>query len=108
MTDLVVDAANVVGSRPDGWWHDREGAASRLASQLVGALADQDALAAAIGVAAPLIAELFHLNVAPGAVRAAGAGQRRVGCQPQRHERRRQAGQGVEISCHDRPRCRPC
>ncbi len=28
---LVVDAANVVGSRPDGWWRDRAGAARRLA-----------------------------------------------------------------------------
>jgi predicted RNA-binding protein with PIN domain len=27
---LVVDGANVVGSRPDGWWRDRAGAASRL------------------------------------------------------------------------------
>jgi 8-oxo-dGTP pyrophosphatase MutT (NUDIX family) len=27
---LVVDAANVVGSRPDGWWRDRRGAAERL------------------------------------------------------------------------------
>lgn len=26
MTWLVVDAMNVVGSRPDGWWHDRRGA----------------------------------------------------------------------------------
>ncbi|WP_328614781.1 NUDIX domain-containing protein [Amycolatopsis sp. NBC_00355] len=31
---LVVDAANVVGSRPDGWWHDRHGAAERLRDQL--------------------------------------------------------------------------
>lgn len=31
---LVVDAANVVGSRPDGWWKDRAGAASRLLSSL--------------------------------------------------------------------------
>lgn len=29
-TRLVVDAANVVGSRPDGWWRDRAGAAERL------------------------------------------------------------------------------
>jgi hypothetical protein len=27
---LVVDGANVVGSRPDGWWRDRAGAAARL------------------------------------------------------------------------------
>ncbi|RYE75106.1 MAG: hypothetical protein EOO74_10540 [Myxococcales bacterium] len=30
MRVLVVDAANVVGSRPDGWWKDRAGAARRL------------------------------------------------------------------------------
>jgi hypothetical protein len=34
MTVLVVDAANVVGSRPDGWWRDRAGAASRLLARL--------------------------------------------------------------------------
>lgn len=27
---VVIDAANVVGSVPDGWWRDRAGAASRL------------------------------------------------------------------------------
>jgi 8-oxo-dGTP diphosphatase len=27
---VVVDAANVVGTRPDGWWRDRAGAARRL------------------------------------------------------------------------------
>lgn len=27
---VIVDAANVVGSRPDGWWKDRAGAAERL------------------------------------------------------------------------------
>jgi hypothetical protein len=31
---LVVDGANVVGSRPDGWWRDRAGAARRLLEQL--------------------------------------------------------------------------
>jgi predicted RNA-binding protein with PIN domain len=35
MTTLVVDAANVVGSRPDGWWKDRAGAARRLHEQLL-------------------------------------------------------------------------
>jgi hypothetical protein len=33
---LVVDVANVVGSRPDGWWRDRAGAASRLLESLAG------------------------------------------------------------------------
>ena len=32
---LVVDAANVVGSRPDGWWKDRAGAARRLHERLL-------------------------------------------------------------------------
>jgi predicted RNA-binding protein with PIN domain len=27
---LVVDAMNVIGSRPDGWWRDRAGAIERL------------------------------------------------------------------------------
>ncbi|MEU7145807.1 hypothetical protein ABZ942_40635 [Nocardia sp. NPDC046473] len=31
---IVVDAANVVGSRPNGWWRDRAGAARRLLEQL--------------------------------------------------------------------------
>lgn len=31
---LVVDAANVVGSRPDGWWRDRAAATARLRDRL--------------------------------------------------------------------------
>ncbi|MFC3349449.1 NTP pyrophosphohydrolase [Streptomyces echinoruber] len=31
---VVVDAANVVGSVPDGWWRDRRGAAERLRDHL--------------------------------------------------------------------------
>ncbi len=34
---LIVDAANVMGSRPDGWWRDRAGAARRLQEQLLAA-----------------------------------------------------------------------
>ncbi|AXK32889.1 NTP pyrophosphohydrolase [Streptomyces armeniacus] len=34
-TLLVVDAANVIGSVPDGWWRDRHGAAERLRDSLV-------------------------------------------------------------------------
>ncbi len=37
---IVVDAANVVGSVPDGWWRDRPGAATRLLERIAG-LADR-------------------------------------------------------------------
>lgn len=33
---LVVDGANVVGTRPDGWWRDRAGAAAGLRDRLAG------------------------------------------------------------------------
>ncbi|GAA1693508.1 hypothetical protein GCM10009765_48470 [Fodinicola feengrottensis] len=38
---VVVDGANVVGSRPDGWWKDRVGAARRLRDHLEDWIADQ-------------------------------------------------------------------
>jgi len=37
---IVVDGANVMGARADGWWRDRAGAAQRLHGELV-ALAEQ-------------------------------------------------------------------
>ncbi|MEU9961347.1 NTP pyrophosphohydrolase [Streptomyces sp. NPDC050982] len=37
---VIVDAANVVGSVPDGWWRDRRGAAERLRDLLVPYAAD--------------------------------------------------------------------
>ena len=30
----MIDAANVIGSRPTGWWRDRSGAARRFAEQV--------------------------------------------------------------------------
>jgi len=42
MRVLIVDAANVVGSRPDGWWRDRAGAAARLHAALATADLDHD------------------------------------------------------------------
>ncbi|MEC3973930.1 NUDIX hydrolase [Amycolatopsis sp. H20-H5] len=47
---LIVDGANVVGSRPDGWWRDRLAAAARLRDKLA-ALSRQDT--ALTGVAGP-------------------------------------------------------
>jgi hypothetical protein len=49
---VVVDVANVMGSRPDGWWRDRAGAATALLERmppLVGRTVDlPDGSAAAI------------------------------------------------------------
>jgi uncharacterized protein YaiI (UPF0178 family) len=40
---VVVDAMNVIGSRPDGWWRDRDAAVRRLTRALAG-LAARDGL----------------------------------------------------------------
>jgi len=40
---LIVDGNNVIGSRPDGWWRDRAGAAARLVAEL-GDWAEEDVL----------------------------------------------------------------
>lgn len=32
---VIVDAMNVLGSRPDGWWRDRDGALRRLVAEVV-------------------------------------------------------------------------
>ena len=34
MTRWLVDAMNVIGTRPDGWWRDRAGAVRRLLDEL--------------------------------------------------------------------------
>ena len=47
---LVVAAATVVGSRPDGWWRDRAGAAARLV-EAIRALGDGDYLVVLEGAA---------------------------------------------------------
>jgi len=42
MEVLIIDGANVVGSRPDGWWRDRAGAARRLHDRLSATELPQD------------------------------------------------------------------
>ena len=49
---LLIDAANVVGSRPDGWWKDRPGAARRLV-EAVRAAMSTSGLAGLAGLAGP-------------------------------------------------------
>jgi hypothetical protein len=41
---IVVDVANVMGSRPDGWWRDRAGAAVRLHAEVAALAASGTAL----------------------------------------------------------------
>jgi predicted RNA-binding protein with PIN domain len=62
---VVVDGNNVMGSRPDGWWRDRAGAARRLVAQLGewAAVAERDVLvvfdgAPPAGLAAPTRVEV--------------------------------------------------
>jgi hypothetical protein len=40
----VIDASNVIGSRPDGWWRDRTGAARRLIEEIRAASLEEPVL----------------------------------------------------------------
>jgi predicted RNA-binding protein with PIN domain len=42
MTRWLVDASNVIGSKPDGWWRDREGATQRLLDALRAFAGEED------------------------------------------------------------------
>ncbi len=70
---LVVDVANVVGSRPDGWWRDRAGAAARLLAGLSRLAAAQPSLGPVVAVvegAARTVADVPGVEL----VRAPGSG----------------------------------
>jgi 8-oxo-dGTP diphosphatase len=77
---VIVDAANVIGSRPDGWWRDRPGAARRLVSGL-GTLAARGLPDLPPELGRPVPARWFPELVvvlegaARGAVADAGAGE---------------------------------
>jgi 8-oxo-dGTP diphosphatase len=55
---LIVDGANVMGSRADGWWRDRAGAMARLHGEL--------AALAARGIAGPVPGEPDAQEADPG------------------------------------------
>ena len=42
MQQLIVDAMNVIGARPDGWWRDRAGALRGLVARLERFAASED------------------------------------------------------------------
>ena len=55
---LIVDGANVMGSRADGWWRDRAGAMARLYGELAGL--------AAYGIPGPMPGAVPAERGAPG------------------------------------------
>lgn len=72
VTLLLVDAANVVGSVPDGWWRDRAGAAARLVERLRVAGLPYDVVVVLEGAARAGVEEGDHDGVV--VVHAAGSG----------------------------------
>ncbi|MBA9007373.1 NUDIX hydrolase [Thermomonospora cellulosilytica] len=71
---LVVDAANVVGSRADGWWRDRAGATARLRDKLAG-LAERGVTGLPEGVVGHDISFPEIVLVVEGAARPVADGQ---------------------------------
>lgn len=69
---IIVDAANVMGSRPDGWWRDRAGAARRLIDEISG-LAMDGVVTVPDSVGVPALERWFprFIVVVEGAARAA-------------------------------------
>jgi predicted RNA-binding protein with PIN domain len=59
---LVVDGNNVMGSRPDGWWKDRAGAARRLVEQ-IGEWTTDDVLVYFDGAPPPDMPSPDHVEV---------------------------------------------
>src|SRR5258708_5965287 len=72
---IIVDVANVMGSRPDGWWRDRAGAAARLAGELA-ALAGRGMPALPESMRAPVLERWFpgYVLVLEGARAGGGEG----------------------------------
>jgi predicted RNA-binding protein with PIN domain len=51
----LVDAMNVIGTRPDGWWRDRDGAVRRLLEQLEAFAAGQDEVVVVLDAGDPAL-----------------------------------------------------
>ncbi len=104
---VVVDAANMVGSVPDGWWKDRAGAASRLRDRLDGLSVPASVLELGgdvwfPGVALVVEGQARGIDQESGAVsvvRAAAAGDDAIVAEV---ERRVAAGQAVVAVTSDR------
>ncbi|MET9628661.1 NTP pyrophosphohydrolase [Lentzea sp. NPDC006480] len=102
---LVVDAANVVGSVPDGWWRDRAGAAERLRDALQGR--DEEVVLVVEGKARNVSSiDDVRVVAAPGdgddtiveVVRTEGAGRPVTVVTADRELRRRVTALGAEVA----------
>lgn len=92
-TAYVVDVANVMGSRPDGWWRDREGAAGRLIDEI--ARAGLGEVVAVVEGRARGVAGVPGVQVVP----ASGSGDDEVVAQARRHG---ETGRRVTVVTADR------
>lgn len=102
---LVVDAANVVGSVPDGWWRDRAAAAERLRDALQGR--DEEVVLVVEGKARN-VSSIPDVRVVAAAgdgddtivdvVRSEGAGRQVVVVTADRELRRRVTALGAEVA----------
>ncbi|WOP18263.1 NUDIX domain-containing protein [Raineyella sp. LH-20] len=108
---IVIDAANVVGATPDGWWRDRAGAARRLLGR-VDDLALRGVPAGALGLSEDRWFPDYRVvvegdaravsdrdTVATGVVRAPGSGDDTIVAET---ERLRAAGRAVTVVTSDR------
>ncbi len=73
---LVVDTANVVGARPDGWWRDRVGATRRLVEQAATLIGSVRALPGSAAATAPRWVAITHVVLVLEGVAAVLAEQR--------------------------------
>ena len=71
---FVVDGMNVIGSRPDGWWRDRDGAVRRLLAKLqrLAAATGDEVTLVLDGRPVPIVGEGLHGGVLVVYARRAG------------------------------------
>ncbi len=64
----IVDAMNVIGSRPDGWWKDRRSAMARLVELVERWAATQDARVTVVferPISPPIVSSVVEIAHAP-------------------------------------------
>lgn len=98
MRVLLVDGANVVGSRPTGWWRDRAAAAASLHQSLVGVDLGYD-LVVLVLEGAGRRGQPAGVEGTVCTVHAAGSGDDEIAEQVRR---RNGAGHAVEVVTADR------